>query len=173
VRLEAISLAALCAIALGGCGDTLQDRPVPHNLLESMIVAPAPVYWLGASFQGLAITDAVHDPGGAFTVQYGDCLEGGQATCVPRCGDHRRRDTASCPGGPGGACRARCITAACRRHAGRLAAFQAVAVLDGEGSPRIVHRVGDRKPLEGGPEPVHRAGATIMLSSRLCGTGLS
>ena len=83
VRLEAISLAALCVIALGGCGDTLQDRPVPHNLLESMIVAPAPVYWLGGSFQGLAITDAVHDPGGAFTVQYGDCLEGGQATCVP------------------------------------------------------------------------------------------
>jgi hypothetical protein len=76
-------LALLAAAALSGCGDTLQDKPIAHNILESMIVAPHPVYWLGASFRGLAVTDAVHDPSGAFTVQYGDCLEGGQATCVP------------------------------------------------------------------------------------------
>jgi hypothetical protein len=83
VRLAALSLAALCAAVFGGCGDTLQDQPIPHNLLESLIVAPPAVYWLGGSFHGLAVTDAVHDPSGAFTVQYGDCLEGGQATCVP------------------------------------------------------------------------------------------
>jgi len=83
VRLAALSLAAVCAAALAGCGDTLQDQPIPHNILESLIVAPNPVYWLGGSFRGLAVTEAAHDPSGAFSVQYGDCLEGGQASCVP------------------------------------------------------------------------------------------
>jgi hypothetical protein len=83
VRLGPLSLAALCAVALGGCGDTLQDQPIPHNLLESLIVAPRPVYWLGGTFRGLAITDTVHDPSGAFTVQYGDCVAGGQSSCIP------------------------------------------------------------------------------------------
>jgi hypothetical protein len=71
------------ALALSACGDTLQDRPIPHNTLESLLVAPYPVYWLGRSFQGMSITAAGHDPGGSFTVQYGDCVEGGQSTCVP------------------------------------------------------------------------------------------
>jgi hypothetical protein len=83
VRLAAVSLAALLALACGGCSDTLQDKPVPHNLLEALIVAPFPVYWLGGSFGGLRVTDASHDPSGAFTVQYGDCLRGGQASCIP------------------------------------------------------------------------------------------
>jgi hypothetical protein len=72
----------LCALCLGACGDTIQDQPVPHNSLESMLLAPYPVYWLGGSFRGLPITEASHDPSGAFTVQYGNCLEGGQSTCV-------------------------------------------------------------------------------------------
>ena len=72
--------ARCCALALGGCGNTLQDQPIAHNTLESLIVAPYPVYWLGRSFQGLQITEATHDPGGAFTVQYGNCLQGGQGT---------------------------------------------------------------------------------------------
>jgi hypothetical protein len=76
------ALLAGCALALGACGDTLQDRPIPHNTLESLIVAPYPVYWLGGSFRGLQITDASHDPSGAFSVQYGDCVVGGQSTCV-------------------------------------------------------------------------------------------
>ncbi len=76
------ALLAGCALALGACGDTLQDHPIPHNTLESLIVAPYPVYWLGGSFQGLQITEASHDPSGAFTVQYGDCVVGGQSTCV-------------------------------------------------------------------------------------------
>jgi hypothetical protein len=81
----AAGVAALvcCALVLSGCGDTLQDRPIAHNTLETLIVAPYPVYWLGRSFQGLNITDATHDPSGAFSVQYGDCVEGGQSTCVP------------------------------------------------------------------------------------------
>ncbi|MHB8234910.1 MAG: hypothetical protein ACYDHT_09690 [Solirubrobacteraceae bacterium] len=68
---------------MSACGDTLQDRPIAHNTLETLLVAPYPVYWLGRSFQGLAVTEAKRDPGGAFTVQYGDCVQGGQSTCVP------------------------------------------------------------------------------------------
>jgi hypothetical protein len=83
VRTVALSLCALCLLALGGCGDTLQTKPIPHNILEGLIVSTFPVFWAGASFQGLPITDASHDPGGAFSVQYGNCLQGGQGTCVP------------------------------------------------------------------------------------------
>lgn len=75
--------AATCALGLGACGDTLQDQPIPHNSLESLLLAPYPVYWLGGAFRGLHITEASRDPSGAFTVQYGDCLQGGQSTCVP------------------------------------------------------------------------------------------
>jgi hypothetical protein len=77
------ALAALCAVALAGCGNTLQDQPISHSTLESMLLAPYPVYWLGGSFQGKAITEAARDPSSAFSVQYGDCTEGGQSTCVP------------------------------------------------------------------------------------------
>jgi hypothetical protein len=77
------ALATLCTIALASCGNAVQDKPIPHNILESMLLAPYPVYWLGGSFAGHAITEATHDPGGAFTIRYGDCLEGGQGTCVP------------------------------------------------------------------------------------------
>ncbi len=78
-----LALGVLLAVALGGCADTVQDQPIPHNILESLIVAPYPVYWLGGSFKGLQITEAAHDPGGASSIQYGDCLEGGQGMCVP------------------------------------------------------------------------------------------
>ena len=47
-------------------------------------MAPYPVYWLGGSFQGMAITEASQDPSGAFTVQYGNCARGGQNTCIAR-----------------------------------------------------------------------------------------
>jgi hypothetical protein len=77
------ALLALCAVAAGGCANTLQDQPIAHNILESLLAAPYPVYWLGGSFQGMAITEAAHDPSGAYRVQYGDCLLGGQSTCVP------------------------------------------------------------------------------------------
>lgn len=80
-RLFALA-AALGALALCGCGNTLQDQPVPHNALETFVLAPYPVYWLGASFHGMQITEASSDPSGSFTVTYGNCLEGGQNTCV-------------------------------------------------------------------------------------------
>jgi hypothetical protein len=101
VRPAALTLLSLCACALAGCADTLQDRPVPHNLLEGAIVAPRPVYWLGGSFRGLAVTDVERDPGGAFTVQYGDCVQGGQATCVPPLRVVSSPDNSFLPGGSG------------------------------------------------------------------------
>ena len=76
-------LLALCAGTGGACGSTVQDQPIPHNTLETLLLARYPVYWLGRSFRGLAITEAARDPSGAFSVQYGDCLQGGQGTCVP------------------------------------------------------------------------------------------
>jgi hypothetical protein len=82
VRLTACLLAVVLA-ALAGCGDTLQDQPISHSTLETMLAASYPVYWLGRSFDGLAIKEASRDPGGGFSVQYGDCKLGGQGTCVP------------------------------------------------------------------------------------------
>jgi hypothetical protein len=86
VRLAAcpsVGLAALCAVWLCACTDTVQDQPIPHNTLEDLLIAPYPVYWLGGTFQRLAITDATRDPSGAFSIRYGDCVQGGQGTCVP------------------------------------------------------------------------------------------
>ena len=117
MRVLLISSATLglsaCALALSSCGDTLQDRPIPHNSLESMIVAPYPVYWLGRSFQGLRITEATHDPSGAFTVQYGDCITGGQYTCVPALRVVTSPDNSFIPGGstPGSWARLRGVRA--------------------------------------------------------------
>lgn len=77
------TLAAICALVLGACADTVQQKPIPHNILEGLIVAPHAVYWLGARFHGLPLTEAVRDPSGAYSVEYGNCVEGGQGTCVP------------------------------------------------------------------------------------------
>jgi hypothetical protein len=93
------SALVLAALVLGGCGDTLQDRPIAHNTLETLLVAPYPVYWLGGSFRGRAITEAVHDPGGAFTIAYGDCVDGGQSTCVQALRVITSPDNSFVPGG--------------------------------------------------------------------------
>ena len=98
-RPAAILLAGLCVSAIAGCGDTLQDRPIPHNVLESLIEAPIPVYWLGASFNGMAVTEATHDPGGAYNVQYGNCVRGGQGVCIPPLRVVTSPDNSFLPGG--------------------------------------------------------------------------
>jgi hypothetical protein len=74
--------AALCALALCSCSNTLQDHPIPHNTLEGLIEAPFPVYWLGGSFDSMAVSEATHDPSGSYSVHYGNCLAGGQGACV-------------------------------------------------------------------------------------------
>lgn len=90
---------SLLTVAFTACGDTLQDQPIPHNTLETLLVAPYPVYWLGRSFDGLAITEASRDPGGAFTIQYGNCRVGGQGTCVPPLRIVTSPDNSFLPGG--------------------------------------------------------------------------
>jgi hypothetical protein len=73
-----------CALALGACGtDTLQDQPIGAAPLESVMVkSHFPVYWLGLAFRGMRITTVSIDPGEAVTIRYGDCVLGGQYTCV-------------------------------------------------------------------------------------------
>jgi hypothetical protein len=89
----------LCALALCSCADTVQDEPIPHNLLEGLIAAPFPVYWLGGSFEGMAIGEVTHDPSGSFSVQYGNCLAGGQGTCLPPLRVVTSPDNGFLPGG--------------------------------------------------------------------------
>jgi hypothetical protein len=98
-RLLACSLAALCALTLCACAGTLQDQPIPHNILEGLIQAPFPVYWLGRSFQGMAVSEAAHDPSDAFSVQYGNCLEGGEGGCIPPLRVITAPDNSFAPGG--------------------------------------------------------------------------
>jgi hypothetical protein len=99
VRLAVPIVCGLCAALLCACGDTLQAKPIPHNILESMVVSPFPVYWAGGTFQRLAITDAAHDPGGAYSVQYGNCLQGGQGVCVAPLKIITSPDNSFLPGG--------------------------------------------------------------------------
>ncbi len=93
------ALGALCAVALGACGDTVQDQAIGHNVLETTMLARYPVYWAGGSFQGHAITEVAQDPGGATSIQYGDCLQGGQGTCVPPLRVVTSPDNSFLPGG--------------------------------------------------------------------------
>jgi hypothetical protein len=95
----ALACAGGGALALGGCSDTVQQRPIAHNLLETMVLAPFPVYWLGGTFQGLPVTEAAHDPSGSFSVQYGNCLQGGQGTCVSAVRVVTSPDNSFLPGG--------------------------------------------------------------------------
>lgn len=81
--LLALVACAAAAAALCSCGDTLQDQPVGVKSLESVIVKSRfPVYWAGRRFDGMRISNVLLDPGGAVTIRYGDCLVGGQYTCV-------------------------------------------------------------------------------------------
>jgi hypothetical protein len=97
----ALALAlGVSTLALAACGDTLQDQPIPHNELEGLIMSEYPVFWLGRSFEGMQITEAGHDPSDAYSVQYGDCLEGGQGTCTPPVRVVTSPDNSFVPGEP-------------------------------------------------------------------------
>ncbi len=76
-------LLAACVLVLASCGNTLQDQPIGPQPLESVLVKSRfPVYWLGVSFHGMQITSVAIDPSEAVTIRYGDCVLGGQYTCV-------------------------------------------------------------------------------------------
>jgi hypothetical protein len=90
----------LCAIALGSCGNTLQDQPINPSSLETVMVKSRfPVYWLGLRFHGMQITNVLIDPGGAVMIRYGDCLLGGQYTCVTPVSIVSSPDNSFIPGG--------------------------------------------------------------------------
>ena len=100
MRLPLAATLAVAVLGLSACGDTLQDQPIPRSALEPLVLANHyPVYWLGAIFHGLAITEAAHDPGGAYTIHYGDCSEGGQYTCVTPVTIVTSPDNSFIPGG--------------------------------------------------------------------------
>lgn len=68
---------------LGGCGDTIQSQPLQASSLEPLEMAQHfPVYWLGTRFAGMPLTAVGSDPGGAYSVQYGNCSTGGPETCI-------------------------------------------------------------------------------------------
>lgn len=89
-----------CALALGSCGNTLQDKPIGPQPLESVLVrSHFPVYWLGLKYQGIPISDVSIDPSEAVTIRYGDCVIGGQYTCVTPVSIVTSPDNSFIPGG--------------------------------------------------------------------------
>jgi hypothetical protein len=100
LRPAIVAVALLCALGLGACANTLQDQPVAPSVLEPLVMQEHfPVYWLGGTFRRLAITDVGHDPSGAYEIQYGNCLVGGESTCVPPLAIVTSPDNSFLPGG--------------------------------------------------------------------------
>lgn len=89
-----------CALALGSCGNTLQDEPIGPKPLETVIVQSRfPVYWAGLKFAGLPISGVSIDPSEAVSIRYGNCVVGGQYTCVTPLSIVTSPDNSFVPGG--------------------------------------------------------------------------
>jgi len=89
-----------CALALGSCANTLQDKPIGPKPLESVLVRSRfPVYWLGLKYRGMPISGVSTDPSEAVTIRYGDCVIGGQYTCVTAVSIVTSPDNSFVPGG--------------------------------------------------------------------------
>ncbi len=90
----------LGALGLSSCANTIQDQPTPPSALESLVIQEGfPVYWLGGTFQGLPITNVGRDPSGAYEIQYGNCLVGGESVCVTPLQIVTSPDNSFLPGG--------------------------------------------------------------------------
>ena len=90
----------LGAFGLSACANTVQDQPTPPSALEPLVMQEAfPVYWLGGTFQGLPITHVGRDPSGAYEIQYGNCLVGGESVCVTPLQIVTSPDNSFLPGG--------------------------------------------------------------------------
>lgn len=125
------AVALLGALLLAGCGDTLQDQPIGPAPFESVIVKSRfPVYWVGLRFAGMQATSVSTDPSGAVTIQYGDCLVGGQYTCVTPLEIVTSPDNSFTPGGaaPSDALALRGVQAASRQQ-GRAIALRTGGVV--------------------------------------------
>jgi len=80
--LRAATIAAL-ALMLAACGsDTLQLPPLRDRDLEHAAEVPYIVYWVGRAFEGMSVTFAAPQTGGSVLITYGNCVVGGQDTCV-------------------------------------------------------------------------------------------
>jgi hypothetical protein len=98
--LAALALLLLGTVGLSACANTIQDQPTPPSALESLVIQEDfPVYWLGGTFQGLALTNVGRDPSGAYEIQYGNCLVGGQSVCVTPLQIVTSPDNSFLPGG--------------------------------------------------------------------------
>jgi hypothetical protein len=98
--LAPIALALLCALGLSACADTLQTQPAAPSVLEPLVMQEAfPVYWLGGTFHRLAITRVARDSSGAYEIQYGDCIVGGESVCVTPLAILTSPDNSFLPGG--------------------------------------------------------------------------
>jgi hypothetical protein len=95
----ATALALVSAAWASGCGDTLQDQPVAPGILEPLVVQRFPVYWLGGSFHGLPLIRVGRDPSGAYEIQYGNCVVGGESSCVTPLDVVTSPDNSFLPGG--------------------------------------------------------------------------
>src|SRR6202000_2698853 len=79
----ALALSGGASALLAGCGDTVQVPPVTDRSLKSAAGEGLfPVYWVGRAFEGMPVTAVSRDAGGAFTLNYGTCREGGQYNCT-------------------------------------------------------------------------------------------
>jgi hypothetical protein len=91
---------AVCALALGSCGNTLQDEPIGPKPLETVMAQSRfPVYWAGLKFAGLPISGVSIDPSESVSIRYGDCVVGGQYTCVTPLSIVTSPDNSFLPGG--------------------------------------------------------------------------
>jgi hypothetical protein len=96
----ALVLLVLGACGLSACASTIQGEPTPPSALEPLVIQEAfPVYWLGGTFQGLPITNVGRDPSGAYEIQYGNCMVGGESVCVTPLQIVTSPDNSFLPGG--------------------------------------------------------------------------
>ncbi len=72
-----------------------------------MAVHRYPIYWAGRTFEGMPLSGTNRDPGGAFNMAYGDCVVGGQGTCVAPLLIVTSPDNSFLPGGSRGRLRTR------------------------------------------------------------------
>jgi hypothetical protein len=96
----ALALLVLGACGLSACANTVQDQSTPPGALEPLVMQEAfPVYWLGGAFHGLAIAHVGRDPSGAYEIQYGNCIVGGESVCVTPLQIVTSPDNSFLPGG--------------------------------------------------------------------------
>jgi len=83
MRGAALVGAALAAsVSLAACADTLQQEPLRDRDLTSSEAVHYAVYWVGRAFEGMPLSFAAPQTGGSVAITYGNCVIGGQSTCV-------------------------------------------------------------------------------------------